>query len=90
MGGKKKAKMPKKPKKPKAKKGAVYVKPDPVGPVGDPEQEAAFAEMVSEGVVKVIKPATFEDVVVSERMMAPGDREAMFLQDQAKKFLGGG
>lgn len=37
MGGKKKAKMPKKPKKPKAKKGAVYVKPDPVGPVGDLE-----------------------------------------------------
>lgn len=35
--------------------------------------------MVSEGVVKIVKPATFDDVVVSERIMAPGDREAMFL-----------
>ena len=79
MGGKKKAKMPKKPKKPKAKKGAVYVKPAPVGPVGDGEQEAAYAEMVSEGVVKIVKPATFDDIVVSERLMAPGDREAKFM-----------
>lgn len=46
--------------KKKGKKGKlVYEPPAPVGPVGDDEAEKAFAELVSEGVIKQPKPACF-------------------------------
>lgn len=75
----------------KGKKGSkippTLEPPPPVGPVGDATVEAAYAELVSEGLIKAIKPARMRDFVGCDTYIAPSSQETEFMQRIAVKAL---
>lgn len=74
----------------KGSKGKVAPPPEepaPVGPAGDPSVEAAFAELVSEGIIKAVKPAQLREFVGAETFLPPASAETQFIQTEARKAL---
>ncbi|CAL5994040.1 Spastin [Hexamita inflata] len=88
MDGKKKGKKSKGSKKSKKAKKFEYVPPQPVGPVGDIETETGFAELVQEGIIKIQKPASFNDFVCSESFFSANSKKTLLLKREAEAFLG--
>lgn len=71
----------------KGGKGAPLDDLPPCGPVGEPLVEAAYAELVSEGLIKAIKPARMRDFVGCDTFFTPSSQETQFIQTVASKAL---
>ncbi|KAH0570904.1 Spastin [Spironucleus salmonicida] len=83
----KKKKKPFKAPKPTKRKILVFPEIAQLGPVGPPEAEAAYAELIAENVIKHIKPAKLDQFIASDTFFSSGSQQSQFLQNQSVEAL---